>query len=282
MVRTLLRKVTLATLLAGSVFSQQQPAPSPDQPGVQQQEKVYKVNAGRVYEYHVKEQADLATKLVLAAADIQERRGNLPYVWGGDGFESLEIQKKSYGKCVTDKQPAGSWRVNQLTVPGVDCTGLKFQLLWNELGLKHYSRIAVKDYVDIEEKEGMLLKVETPEEIKEKAYPGYDVFLNEKGKWTHIATYLGNGFVLESVGTRADISTISPKDMAEWEFYAHPERHKKTKKDYGGIQVSSVDSLFERGEDVYLGSLPEFIPQELKPADEKDPKKKKKDAKKKK
>lgn len=250
MISKILRKAGLVSILAGVALAQEPTA----------QPKRYDVNAlGKVYEYKTKEEADLATKTIQGAMEIQERHGTKPYVWGGEGFESLEEQKKLYGKSVTDKQPSGSWRAGQPTAPGVDCSGLIFQL--QRAMQFSYSRLTADGYA----KKTKIIIQETKDlkEIIEKALPGDLIFFMDKGKAVHVAWYLGNGHVIESVGTRDSIEKIQKEALEEWRKYAQPRKHNKLDLDYGGIQLADLKKK-ELRYAVQIGRFKEFIPPEKK------------------
>ncbi len=242
MLRKILQKVTLTALLAGPIVGQvAQPIEKPtSQPTVKAEvkEEGGKVNAlGATYSYKTKAEAKLAEKLLEVVIDMQNKHGAKPYVWGGDGFESLEEQNKLYKDSVTSKQPSGSWRAGQPTVPGVDCSGLVFQIE-KTLGFS-YGRLTAQGYA--EKTKPIIKATKDVNVVIKQSRPADLIFFIEGGKAVHVQTYLGNGFVVESVGTRDDISAISPGLLEEWRKYARPEKCGKSDRDYGGLQIIDLN-----------------------------------------
>ena len=176
-------------------------------------------------------------------------------MWGGDGFESLEEQKKLYGKSVTDKQPSGSWRAGQPTVPGVDCSGLVFQL--QKAMRFEYGRLTAEGY----RKQTTVIIPETkdPQVIVKEALPGDLIFFLDKGKAVHVAWHVGNGYILESVGTRDHVHDIPKESLELWAQYTNPKLHKKTDHDYGGMQLTDL-KLKQPTLGLSVGRFKEMIP----------------------
>ncbi|GEM_PF-4993420 len=277
MIRKILQKVGLAAMLAGSLWSisdearSQKPTPQTPAVATAQKQEDYTVNGlGQIYHYKTKAEQDLAHKVLDVATDMQTKHGHLPYVWGGDGFEPLETQKRLYGKQVTDKQPAGSWRENQPTVPGVDCSGLIFQI--NRFLALPYGRLTAADYA---KKSKEIINPSTNiDRLKEAARPGDLFFFTRDKKIVHVVLYLGNGYAIESAGAREDVSSLPKKDLEAWKVYAKPQEHKKTDQDYGGIEVIKIENIARRYELSALHRWPEFLSDEEKEQEKKAGKKK--------
>lgn len=155
--------------------------------------------------------ADLAEGFV-------ENYESLPYVWGGESPFSVEdtlddqsTNPSSVFKSVGVEryQPAGSWRSGLPTVPGFDCSGFVWWT-FKHAGVDLFNqRLTSTGYLELAKKTNAHLVCKSTDcnrgFINTEAKHGDVIFVKPCGKDNegvcHIAIYVGNGEIAESVGS---------------------------------------------------------------------------------
>ena len=148
----------------------------------------------------------------------------LPYVWGGESPYSYEDTIKDQvgnpnsvfkGVSVSEYQPPGSLMSGSLTTPGFDCSGFVWWVLKHaglvdvRLGASGYLELARR----IDAREICSWDSCDKKTIRKKAKPGDLVFVDPYScdkEICHMAIYIGNGKIAESIGTRGAVERKIP------------------------------------------------------------------------
>lgn len=187
---------------------------------------------------------------VKTALEEYKKHQHLPYVWGGESPYPLEETRKDPffdGVSITETQPTGSWRKNQKTRPGFDCSGWIWYI-GKKAGMKPFTdvRAGAEGYRTNPNTE-KIWDGKYTEEMEENMEPGDLLFVMRGKKAKHIAIYMGNGEIMECSGREVpNYNDIPSGQWQEWRDYARPEDHGKTDWDRGGLQISPITKYSDK------------------------------------